>query len=92
MGTRTITVEEALSGYGNKTVWLVVSAFLIAGGVIRTGFGRRLALVLVSRLAKSPLGLGYSICGAELLLGPRLVAVKHSTRRRYFSTHRALTG
>ena len=68
--TSIITIQEALSGYGDPMVWLIVAAFLLAGGIIRTGLGRRLALLLVSRLAKSPLGLGYSICGAELLLGP----------------------
>ena len=31
-------------------VWLIVAAFLLAGGIIRTGLGRRLALLLVSRL------------------------------------------
>jgi len=68
--TGTISMKEALSGYGDSTVWLVVAAFLIAGGVIRTGLGRRIALLLVNRLGKSSLGLGYSLCGAELLLGP----------------------
>ena len=68
--TGIITIQESLSGYGDPMVWLIVAAFLLAGGIIRTGLGRRLALLLVSRLAKSPLGLGYSICGAELLLGP----------------------
>ena len=68
--TGIITIQEAMSGYGDPMVWLIVAAFLLAGGIIRTGLGRRLALLLVSRLAKSPLGLGYSICGAELLLGP----------------------
>ena len=66
----TVTLEEALSGYGDTTVWLVVAAFLIAGGVVRTGFGRRIALSLVVKLGRSMLGLGYSLCGAELLLGP----------------------
>ena len=70
MVSKTLTVTEALSGYGNKTVWLVVAAFLIAGGVVHTGFGRRLALTLVTWLGRSMLGLGYSLCGAELLLGP----------------------
>ena len=70
MATGIITTQEALAGYGDPMVWLIVAAFLLAGGIIRTGLGRRLALLLVSRLAKSPLGLGYSICGAELLLGP----------------------
>ena len=68
--SKTLTVSEALAGYADSTVWLVVAAFLIAGGVVHTGFGRRLALTLVSWLGKSILGLGYSLCGAELLLGP----------------------
>ena len=51
--TKTLTVDEALSGYGNSTVWLVVAAFLIAGSVIKTGFGRRIALLLVSKLGKT---------------------------------------
>ena len=68
--TQTITIKEALSGYGDDTVWLVVAAFLIAGSVVHTGFGRRLALVLVQALGSSTLGLGYSLCASELLLGP----------------------
>ncbi|PCJ82085.1 MAG: anion permease [Flavobacteriales bacterium] len=68
--TQTIKLTEALSGYGDKTVWLVVAAFLIAGAVKQTGLGKRIALTLVSKLGKSTLGLGYSLCGAELILGP----------------------
>lgn len=65
-----ITVTEALSGFQSYTVWLIVSAFFIAGAVIRTGFGRRVALILVSWLGKTIWGLGYALCGAEFLLGP----------------------
>ena len=68
--TNTITIDEALSGYADSTVWLVVAAFLIAGGVISTGIGKRIALKLVSWFGKTILGLAYSICGAELILGP----------------------
>ena len=75
---QTITVKEALKGYGDSTVWLVVAAFLLAGGVMHTGFGRRLALMIVRALGKSTLGLGYALCGSELLLGP---AVPSNTAR-----------
>ena len=68
--TNTIHIKEALSGYGNSTVWLVVAAFLIAGCVLHTGFGRRLSLMMVKSLGKTTLGLGYALCGSELLLGP----------------------
>jgi len=68
--TQTLTIKETMSGYGNTTVWLVVSAFLIAGGVISTGVGKRIALSLVYWFGKTTLGLAYAICGAELILGP----------------------
>lgn len=75
---QTITLTQALGGYGETTVWLVLAAFIIAGGVVHTGFGRRLALVLVKVLGRSTLGLGYSLCASELLLGP---AVPSNTAR-----------
>ena len=70
VATKTITLYESLSGFSDSTVWLVVAAFLIAGGVINTGVGKRIALKLVTWFGKSILGLAYSICGAELILGP----------------------
>lgn len=68
--TGTLPYKGVILGYGDSTVWLVVAAFLIAGAVQRTGFGRRIALLLVVALGRSTLGLGYAICGAELALGP----------------------
>src|SRR5688572_21726184 len=37
LATRTLTIAEALSGFANATVWLVVSAFFLASGFIKTG-------------------------------------------------------
>ncbi len=68
--TGTLEYVDVLDAFGDKTVWLVVAAFLIAAAVERTGFGRRIALWLVSLLGRSTLGLGYAVCGAELVLGP----------------------
>ena len=68
--TDTVEFKSLLHGFGDKTVWLVVAAFLIAGTVERTGFGKRIALFLVKRFGKSMLGLGYAQCAAELILGP----------------------
>ena len=64
------SLQEALAGFGDTTVWLVVAAFLLAGAVIGTGLGRRVALALASWLGGSTLGLGYAIACAELILGP----------------------
>ena len=59
------TVEEALAGYANPIVWLVVLAFFIAQAIIKTGLGHRVALALIARLGQGTLGLGYAICLAE---------------------------
>lgn len=70
VATRNISLKESLSGFGDTTVWLVIAAFLIAGAVLDTGFGRRVSLWLVVRLGKSIKGLAYAVCGSEFLLGP----------------------
>ena len=68
--TGTLPFKGLVAGFGNKVVWLVVGAFILAGAVTRTGFGLRVALTLVKWLGKTTLGLGYAICGSELVLGP----------------------
>ncbi|MEM1304369.1 MAG: SLC13 family permease, partial [Planctomycetota bacterium] len=62
--------KKALSGFADTTTWLVVAAFLVAGAMIRSGLGRRLALALIARLGGTTLGLGYGIATAEFVLGP----------------------
>lgn len=70
MITRTVTMEQALSGYGDSTVWLVVAAFLISGAVVETGFGRRIALFFISQFGRNIFGVAYGLCASELVLGP----------------------
>ena len=41
--TNTIKPAEALAGFSNTVIWLIVSAFLFAQGFIKTGLGRRMA-------------------------------------------------
>ena len=72
LATRTLTIGEALSGFANATVWLVVTAFFLAAGFIKTGLGERIAYVLVARFGRSTLGLGYSLVAADLVLAPMI--------------------
>jgi DASS family divalent anion:Na+ symporter len=51
----------ALSGYADPLVWLVLSAFMIARGMIKSGMGRRIALLFVRFLGRTSLGLGYAL-------------------------------
>ncbi len=64
------SIKWALTGFGNGTVWLVFSAFMLALGYEKTGLGRRIALLLVRRLGGRTLGLGYAITLADVALAP----------------------
>lgn len=61
---------EALQGFGNSTIWLIVAAFFIADGFLLTGLGRRIALLFVSWLGRSSLGLSYGMALTDLVLSP----------------------
>ena len=64
------TIQEALSGFANVTVWLIVAAFMFARGLVQTRLGERIAYTIVRRLGGSPLRLGYSIVLADLVMAP----------------------
>lgn len=68
--TQTLTIEQALVGYGYKIIWLVLIAFLLAKGFIKTGLGKRIAYIFVYYLGKNTLGLGYGLMCTELILAP----------------------
>ena len=55
--TNTIKPAEALAGFSNTVIWLIVSAFLFAQGFIKTGLGRRIAYYLILKFGSSSLKL-----------------------------------
>jgi L-tartrate/succinate antiporter len=63
-------IKWGLAGFANSTVWLIFAAFMFALGYERTGLGKRIALVLVKRLGRRTLGLGYAVAFADLVLAP----------------------
>lgn len=68
--TKTTTVPEALSGYSNSTIWLVVASILFARGFINSGLGTRIAYMLVKSLGASSLKLGYAMLLSDLIVAP----------------------
>ncbi|KAI8914384.1 Sodium/sulfate symporter, partial [Gorgonomyces haynaldii] len=62
--------ESVLDGFSEPLAWMILSAFHIGCAVEKSGLGKRVAYWLVSKLGSSILGLGYAICGAELVLAP----------------------
>lgn len=75
MMTGTLTVSEALSGFTNNTVWLIVMAFFIARGFIKTGFGLRIAYFLMRLFGKSTLGMAYAMALTDIVLAPTIPSV-----------------
>ncbi len=70
--TGTLPIGDALSGFGNSTIWLIVLAFFISRGFIKTGLGTRIAYMFVALLGKKTLGLGYGLIASDLVLAPAI--------------------
>ncbi|MBX3297836.1 MAG: DASS family sodium-coupled anion symporter [Acidobacteria bacterium] len=59
---------DALKGYADPVVWIVLSAFFLSAAVVKTGLGRRVALIFIKLIGKSTFGLGYALVGTDLVL------------------------
>lgn len=70
--TETLTIQESLSGFSNATIWLIVLAFFIARGFIKTGLGARIAYLFVARIGGRTLGLSYGLAATDLILAPAI--------------------
>ncbi len=70
--TATLNIQDALSGFGNSTIWLIVVAFFISRGFIKTGLGIRIAYLFMLLLGKKSLGVAYGLIAADLVLAPAI--------------------
>lgn len=66
----TLNITDALKGYGNSTVWLIVAAFLFARAFSKTGLGRRVAYMFIRAFGHRTIGLAYALGLADLVLSP----------------------
>ncbi|HEU4479231.1 MAG TPA: DASS family sodium-coupled anion symporter [Pyrinomonadaceae bacterium] len=66
--TGVLPVEEALGGYADPIVWLVLAAFLMSRGMIKTGLGRRIAFLFIRTIGRRSLGLGYALVSTDMVL------------------------
>jgi divalent anion:Na+ symporter, DASS family len=65
---KVMTIEESLAGYADPVVWLVLAAFFISRGMIKTGLGRRIAFLFIKAIGRHSLGLGYALISTEAVL------------------------
>lgn len=68
--TKTLTLSECLSGFSDSIVWLIVFAFFISNGFIKTGLGSRIAYFVLSKIGHSTLGISYAFVIADFILSP----------------------
>ncbi|CAD7702733.1 unnamed protein product [Ostreobium quekettii] len=73
--TGSLSFEQAFSEFSTEGPWVVATSIFLAGGINKTGLGRRLACLLVSLFGSSTLGLTYSLVFSELLLAPAIPSV-----------------
>jgi DASS family divalent anion:Na+ symporter len=73
--TKTLPFEQAFSGFNNNIVWLVVIAFFISRGFIKTGLGERIAYLIMKSLGKNTLGMGYGMILTDFILAPAIPSV-----------------
>lgn len=72
IATNLIGIQNALLGFGNPSIWLILLAFFISEGFIKTGLGKRIALIFTRLFGKNTLGLAYSLIGVDLILAPAM--------------------
>ena len=62
-------VASALAGYADPIVWMVLAAFFISRAMIKTGLGRRIALLFIRAIGHQSLGLAYALISTDVVLG-----------------------
>ena len=63
-----LPIRDALGGYADPIVWLVLAAFFISRAMIKTGLGRRIAYLFIRTIGQHSLGLGYALISTDFVL------------------------
>ncbi len=73
--TKTLSLEQGLSGFSDSIIWLVLLAFFISQGFIKTGLGERIAYHIILLVGQSTLGLSYALVFVDFILAPFIPSV-----------------
>lgn len=73
--TQTLTLKQALAGYSEPITWLIVLAFFISHGFIKTGLGLRMAYCFMRLLGKRTVTLGYGMAMTDTVLAPAMPSI-----------------
>ena len=70
VATSSITMVQALGGYAEANVWLIVAAVFFSRGIINSGLGKRIAYTLIRAFGTSSLKLAYALACTDLIISP----------------------
>ncbi|KEQ19593.1 2-oxoglutarate translocator [Endozoicomonas numazuensis] len=73
--TQTLTLKQALAGYSEPITWLIMLAFFISHGFIKTGLGLRMAYCFMRLLGKKTVTLGYGLTLTDVMLAPAMPSI-----------------
>ncbi len=68
--TGLLSTKEAYSGFSQSFILLIVVAFLVSRAVVKSGLGKRIAMLIIRKFGRSTLGLGYSMMATDILIAP----------------------
>jgi divalent anion:Na+ symporter, DASS family len=66
--SNTLTIEQGLSGFSDKTVWLTVSSYVVARAIIKTGLGTRIAYIFITLFGRNTLLVSYGLLMTDVIL------------------------
>ncbi len=72
---KVLTPAQVLSGFGNGTIWLVVSAVLFSKAFVKTGLGRRIAYKIMETIGHKTLNIAYALAISDLIISPATPSV-----------------
>ena len=68
--TAAAAIATPIKGMSDLLIWMIVIAFMIARAFAKTGLGRRIALLLLSKFGKSTLQVAYCLGIADYIIAP----------------------
>lgn len=69
-GKPALALTDALSGFANPLIWLIVSAVMVSLSLNKTGLGQRIGYYFIMLLGKKTLGVAYGLVASELVIAP----------------------
>ena len=65
-----VDTSVLLNGYGNSMPWFLCAVTIVCTAFVKTGLGKRIAYILLTKCGNSTLSLGYILVLTDLVLSP----------------------